>query len=102
MLMRCYIIELDWDAFSAMKRRDVVSWSKMISGFIHCGMPDEAIAVFQEMNQTQEKPNAVTIINQVKLAQFTAELKRSKWAHGIAISSGLAAEVAIRTANAEP
>lgn len=54
MLMRCYIIELDWDAFSAMKRRDVVSWSKMISGFIHCGMPDEAIAVFQEMNQTRE------------------------------------------------
>lgn len=63
---KCYIIELDWDVFSAMKRRDVVSWSKMISGFIHCGMPDEAIAVFQEMNQTQEKPNAVTIINQLE------------------------------------
>ncbi|KAJ0076929.1 hypothetical protein Patl1_35727 [Pistacia atlantica] len=95
---KCYVIEVAWELFSAMKRRDVVSWSTMIAGFTHCGMPDEAISVFQEMNQTQEKPNAVTIINLLEACSVTAELRRSKWAHGIAIRRGLAAEVAVGTA----
>ncbi|KAI8000575.1 Pentatricopeptide repeat-containing protein [Camellia lanceoleosa] len=34
------------------ERRDTVTWSTMIAGFTPCGMPDEAIAVFQEMNQS--------------------------------------------------
>lgn len=95
---KCHVIEVAWELFSAMKRRDVVSWSTMIAGFTHCGMPDEAISVFQEMSQTQEKPNAVAIINLLEACSVTAEMRRSKWAHGIAIRRGLAAEVAVGTA----
>lgn len=94
----CYLIEHAWELFSAMKRRDVVSWSTMIAGFTHCGMPAEAISVFHAMNQTQQKPNAVTIINLLEACSVMAEVKRSKWAHGIAIRRGLGGEVTVGTA----
>ncbi|EEF41477.1 pentatricopeptide repeat-containing protein At2g17210 [Ricinus communis] len=95
---KCNLIELAWEVFSRTRRRDVVLWSTMIAGFAHCGKPDEAIAVFQKMNEGIEVPNAVTIINLLQACSVSAELKRSMWAHGAAIRRGLAAEVAVGTA----
>ncbi|PON45036.1 Tetratricopeptide-like helical domain containing protein [Parasponia andersonii] len=95
---KCSLIDQARKLFEGIKSRDVVSWSTMVAGFSHCGRPDEAIAVFQEMQQAQEKPNAITIINLLEASSLLAELKRSKWAHGITIRCGLAAEVAVGTA----
>ena len=95
---KCDLIELAWKLFDRLKTKDTVSWSAMIAGFNHCGKPDEAIALFQEMNQAQEKPNGVTILSLLEAFSVSADLKRSKWAHGIAIRRGLAAEVAVGTA----
>ncbi|KAL6978069.1 hypothetical protein U1Q18_047819 [Sarracenia purpurea var. burkii] len=92
------LIAFAWNLFSQTKRRDTVIWSTMIAGFVHCGMPDEAIAVFQAMNQAQNKPNAVTVLNLLDACSVSAELKRSKSAHGIAIRRGLAVDVAVGTA----
>ncbi|KAK0583249.1 hypothetical protein LWI29_035142 [Acer saccharum] len=80
-----------------MKRKDVVSWSTMIAGFAHCGMPDEAISVFRDMKQAEENPHMVTIINLLEACSVSAELSKSRWAHGIAIRGGLAGEVAVGT-----
>ncbi|XP_059648083.1 pentatricopeptide repeat-containing protein At2g17210 [Cornus florida] len=95
---KCNIIMLAWRLFNQMKRRDTVTWSTMIAAFAYCGMPDEAIAVFQQMYWVHEKPNMVTMLNLLEACSVSAELKRSKWAHGIAIRRGLAAEVAVGTA----
>ncbi|XP_062177601.1 pentatricopeptide repeat-containing protein At2g17210 [Alnus glutinosa] len=99
---KCDLVELAWDLFDGMERRDVVSWSTMIAGFTYCGNPDEAIAVFQEMSHdAQEKLNAVAIINLLDACSASAELRKSKWAHGISIRRGLEAEVAVGTAIVE-
>ncbi|XP_023913663.2 pentatricopeptide repeat-containing protein At2g17210 [Quercus suber] len=98
---KCNLIELAWELFDGMERRDVVSWSTMIAGFTYCGKPDEAIAVFQEMIYAQEKLNVVTIINLLEACSASAELRRSMWAHGISIYRGLEAEVAVATAIVE-
>ncbi|KAF5740360.1 pentatricopeptide repeat-containing protein [Tripterygium wilfordii] len=95
---KCCLIELAWRTFVRMKRRDTVSWSTMIAGFTLCGKPDEAIAVFQEMNREKVKPNAVTIINLLEACSVSSELKRSKWAHGIAVREFFAEEVSVGTA----
>ncbi|KAK9287215.1 hypothetical protein L1049_015628 [Liquidambar formosana] len=95
---KCNLVELAWKLFGAMKSRDMVSWSTMIAGFTHCGKPDEAIAVFKEMNQAQEKPNAVTVLNLLEACSVSADLKRSKWAHCVAIRRGFLGEVAVGTA----
>ncbi|XP_062081536.1 pentatricopeptide repeat-containing protein At2g17210 [Humulus lupulus] len=95
---KCSLIDQARKLFNGIERKDVVSWSTMIAGFTHYGRQDEAIAVFQEMQKAQEKPNRVTIINLLEACSLLADLARSKWAHGIAIRSGLAVEVAVGTA----
>ncbi|KAI8529159.1 hypothetical protein RHMOL_Rhmol12G0204000 [Rhododendron molle] len=92
------LITFAWNVFNQVKRRDTVTWSTMIAGFTHCGMPDEAIAVFREMNKTQNKPNAITVLNLLEACSVSAELKRSKSAHAVAIRRGLAPDVAVGTA----
>lgn len=98
---KCSLVELAWELFNGIKRRDVVSWSTMIAGFTYCGKPNEAMAVFQEMTLAQKKLNVVTVINLLEACSALAELRRSKWAHGISIRRGLEAKVAVGTAIVE-
>ncbi|XP_043712266.1 pentatricopeptide repeat-containing protein At2g17210 [Telopea speciosissima] len=95
---KCDMVDLAWKLFKRMTRRDMISWSTMIAGFTHCGMPNEAITIFQEMNQLQEKPNAVTMLSLLEACAVSADLRRSKWAHAIAIRRGLSTEVEVGTA----
>lgn len=94
----CNLITYAWSQFSNMRTRDAVTWSTMIAGFTHCGMPDEAITVFREMSHTSERPNAVTMLNLLEACALSADMKRSRWAHGIAIRRGLASDVVVGTA----
>ncbi|XP_052180844.1 pentatricopeptide repeat-containing protein At2g17210 [Diospyros lotus] len=95
---KCNLIRPAWNLFNLIKRRDTVTWSTMIAGFTRCGMPDEALYLFQEMSQVENKPNAITLLNLLEACSVSAELKRSKSAHGIAVRRGLAGEVAVGTA----
>ena len=95
---KCNLIEHAWKLFNQLRTKDRVSWSTMISGFNHCGQPDEAMALFQEMIRAQERPNEVTILSLLEACSVSPDLKRSKSAHGIAIRRGLTAEVAVGTA----
>ncbi|XP_055815436.1 pentatricopeptide repeat-containing protein At2g17210 [Solanum dulcamara] len=94
----CNLITYAWSQFSNMRTRDAVTWSTMIAGFTHCGMPDEAIAVFREMSHISEWPNAITMLNLLEACALSADMKRSRWAHGIAIRRGLASDVVVGTA----
>lgn len=94
---KCARIELAWKLFARMKRRDMISWNVMIAGFTHCGKPEKALAIFQEMNIAQVQPNAIVMLNVLEACSVWAELKRSKWAHAYAIRTGFASEVAVGT-----
>ncbi|KAF8013215.1 hypothetical protein BT93_I1170 [Corymbia citriodora subsp. variegata] len=96
--MKCGRIEIAWNLFNSMEEKETVSWSTMISGLNYNGEPDKAIAVFNKMIHAQERPNAITIVNLLEACSVSAELKRSKSAHGIAIRTCLATEVAVGTA----
>ncbi|XVE66504.1 hypothetical protein DITRI_Ditri08aG0084600 [Diplodiscus trichospermus] len=96
--VKCYLVDFAWKLFDGLKRRDMVSWSTMIGGLAYCGKPDEAVWVFHEMSKTLEKPTVVTIINLLEACSLSAELRRSKWAHGVAIRREMAADVAVATA----
>lgn len=95
---KCGLIEHAWKLFDGLKTKDTVSWSTMMAGFNHCGKPYDAIALFHEMNRAGEKPNGVTVLSLLEAASVSADLKRSKCSHAIAIRRGFAAEVAVGTA----
>ncbi|CAH8363696.1 unnamed protein product [Eruca vesicaria subsp. sativa] len=73
--------------FESMAFKDVVSCSTMISGLARSGRPGEAISIFCQM---KDKPNAITIINLLDACSVSADLRKSRWAYGIAIRRGLA------------
>ncbi|KAL6506743.1 hypothetical protein OROHE_022575 [Orobanche hederae] len=94
---KCNQIDISWRLFCQIKRPDIVTWSTMISAFTHCGLPDEAISLYREMRLSQERPNPITLLNLLEACALSAEIGRSKCAHGIAIRMGLASHVAVGT-----
>ncbi|KAK4772313.1 hypothetical protein SAY86_014088 [Trapa natans] len=78
--------------------RDTVSWSALIGGLARSGKPDDALSLFDKMIRAGEEPNGITMVNLLEACASSAEVKRSKSAHGIAIRRGLADEVAVGTA----
>ncbi|RZC45737.1 hypothetical protein C5167_038694 [Papaver somniferum] len=95
---KCDLVELGLKLFNGMERRDMISWSTMITAFSNAGKTDEALNLFREMILVQEKFNSVTILSLFEVCAISAELKRCKCAHGLAIRSGFASEVAVATA----
>lgn len=98
---KCDLVEPAWKVFISMEERDLISWSAIIGGFAHCGRPDEAIALYQEMMLAQQKPNSVTMLSLLEACSILADLERLKWAHGMTIKSGIMNEVAVSTATLE-
>lgn len=62
MYAKCGEVELARQVFDRMSQRDVVSWTSMIAGYAQKGYADEALELFQQMQQTGMKPNLVTIV----------------------------------------
>lgn len=83
----CNLVDAARTVLDSMTYKDVVSCSSMISGLARCGRPDEAISVFCQM---MDKPNAITISNLLDACSVSADLRKSKWAHGLALRRGLA------------
>ncbi|KAJ0254375.1 Pentatricopeptide repeat-containing protein [Hirschfeldia incana] len=91
----CSLDDAARTVFESLAYKDVVSCSTMISGLARSGRPDEAITIFCQM---KDKPNAITVVNLLDACSVSADLRISKWAHGIAIRRGLAtADISVDT-----
>ncbi|KAL5706145.1 hypothetical protein ACHQM5_024353 [Ranunculus cassubicifolius] len=95
---KCGLVEVSLKLFRQMEQRDTISWSTMIMAFSHSGKPEEAVGLFQEMALLRENFNYVTILSLLEACSVMADLRRSKWAHGIAVRNEMASEVVIGTA----
>ncbi|GAV87549.1 PPR domain-containing protein/PPR_2 domain-containing protein/DYW_deaminase domain-containing protein [Cephalotus follicularis] len=49
--------------FDRMKRKNVVSWNLMISGYLKTGQPEKCISLFREMQSSGLKPDEITLSN---------------------------------------
>ncbi|KAJ0963840.1 hypothetical protein J5N97_028962 [Dioscorea zingiberensis] len=91
------LMQLALRLFNSMKRRNLISWSTMITGYAHTGRPDEAIAFFRDMRLAQVKPNIVTMLSLLEACAASAELKLSKSAHAMIARNNLAKDLAVST-----
>eukprot|EP01018_Ginkgo_biloba_P029185 Gb_18412 [translate_table: standard] len=92
---RC--IEIAQHIFHKMPKRDVVSWNAMIAGYAQNGQPNEALTVFHEMQQTDMKPNRVTIVSVLPACADLAALQQGKDIHNYIIKNGFESDVTVRT-----
>ncbi|XP_029120555.1 pentatricopeptide repeat-containing protein At1g09220, mitochondrial-like [Elaeis guineensis] len=64
MYAKCGSIESSYKVFQEMHgRRNLVSWTSIISGFAMHGMANEAVRQFEEMGRADVKPNRVTFLS---------------------------------------
>ena len=63
MYVKCGAVDDARKEFDRMDRRDVVTWSAMISGYAQNGRPSEAVELFELMMSEQIKPNDVALVS---------------------------------------
>lgn len=88
------------DLFRTMPSRNIVSWTAMISGYAQNGFADQAIGVFEKMltEDSDVKPNWVTIISVLPACAHSAALQRGRWVHDFASRIGLDSNTSVQTA----
>lgn len=84
----CGSLEDACKVFERMHERDVVSWNMMIAGYSKCGLHNEAIALFWEMNRAGVKPTKITFVNVLKACTESKSLE-----DGMAIHTNMKSEM---------
>ncbi|KAM6546930.1 hypothetical protein CsatB_027666 [Cannabis sativa] len=62
MYAKCGCIDIALKLFHQMTKKDVISWSTMISGLAHNGEACKAIELFRDMERSKVKPNGITLL----------------------------------------
>ncbi|RAL40123.1 hypothetical protein DM860_008263 [Cuscuta australis] len=63
MYAKCGRLDFARELFDKMPVRDVICWNAMISGFAMNGRGEEAMALFQEMQNSGTRPDDITLIS---------------------------------------
>ncbi|MCO5599656.1 hypothetical protein L7F22_053761 [Adiantum nelumboides] len=95
MYSRCGSIKDARQVFDALKRRDLVSWGAMISGYAMLEDSVSALELFEEMDKQNIKPNRVIFLSAIKACRSLRALRKGKSAHGLVIESGLESDLAV-------
>eukprot|EP01018_Ginkgo_biloba_P034183 Gb_33070 [translate_table: standard] len=98
MYSKCRHVKIAHQLFDKMSKRDVVSWSAMIAGYVQCGQANEALTLFCQMQLADVKPDSVTMLNVLRACSHLAALQQAKWIHGYIIRSGFELDAIVGTA----
>eukprot|EP01018_Ginkgo_biloba_P002599 Gb_38503 [translate_table: standard] len=84
--------------FDQMPKRDVCSWTIMIAACTRHGLAEEALALFDQMQGTDIKPNQFTFAGVLPACANLAALKRGMEIHEEIIRSGVESDVFVENA----
>eukprot|EP01018_Ginkgo_biloba_P034078 Gb_04445 [translate_table: standard] len=98
MYAKCGNIDFARHLFDGMSKRDVVTWTAMIAGYVQNGQANEALKFFHQMQLAGVKPNRVTILSLLSACADLAALQQGKDIHDYVIKSNLESDVSVATA----
>ncbi|GAB4861874.1 hypothetical protein Ancab_037129 [Ancistrocladus abbreviatus] len=75
--------------FNAMRRRDIVSWSTIISGYSQAGRGEEAFQLFSLMMREGTKPTGFALASVLSVCGNMAILEQGKQLHAYVLMTGL-------------
>eukprot|EP01018_Ginkgo_biloba_P019175 Gb_04167 [translate_table: standard] len=84
--------------FDKISKRNIVPWNAIIAGYAQIGRFMEALALFNEMQLEDLKPNSVTLMSVLAACAHVAALPIGKRIHGYIIKSGFELDVVMKTA----
>ncbi|EFJ25395.1 hypothetical protein SELMODRAFT_99756 [Selaginella moellendorffii] len=96
---KCGDLEGARKVFNRLERKDVISWSTMISAYNQSGRHSEAIEIYRLMeSETSVEPNAVTFVGVIGACTGCGDVIRGIQVHGRLVSLGLETDVAVGSA----
>eukprot|EP01018_Ginkgo_biloba_P037424 Gb_17094 [translate_table: standard] len=95
MYAKCGNLHIARQLFDKMPTRDVVSWSAMIGGYTQNGHAPEALALFNQMQQADVKPNSVTMLSVLSACAQSGALQQGKWIHDYIGRNGFESDVSV-------
>ena len=75
MYAKCGMLLKAREVFEELPVRDVVAWSALIGGYVHHGLPEEALKCFVRMQNEGISPNAFTFVSILKSCSNMVFLK---------------------------
>jgi pentatricopeptide repeat protein len=85
-------------AFTEIRRKDVVSWTEMAAGCLHCGEPAKAIGIFSHMMLDGVMPNSYTFATAANACASLTDLDEGRRVHGYVIKLGDDSDVGVDNA----
>lgn len=74
-------LNLAHQLFESMPKRDAVSWNTMLGGFCRVGQYKEALALFNEMERSIDRPNKTTLSVTLFACASVGALDIGTWIH---------------------
>ncbi|KAI4301192.1 hypothetical protein L6164_034496 [Bauhinia variegata] len=78
--------------FRSIESKDIVSWTSMISCYVHNGLALEALELFYSMKETGIQPDYIALVSILSAAASLSALKKGKEIHGFLIRKGFSLE----------
>ncbi|KAF6161719.1 hypothetical protein GIB67_037814 [Kingdonia uniflora] len=98
MYSKCDSIDVARRVFDRMKKRDLVAWNSMITGYTQIYFGEEAIELFQELQIEGFAPNETTFSCIFKASAMIPDSSLDRCFHSIALKYGCLSDVFVGTA----
>eukprot|EP01018_Ginkgo_biloba_P026951 Gb_35042 [translate_table: standard] len=98
MYAKCGSIQDAREVFDEMSTRDVVSWTAMIAGYVQNGHAHQALALFNQMQLENVKPDLVTMTTALSACTQIGDLQQGEWIHGHVVRSGFETDIFVGAA----
>eukprot|EP01018_Ginkgo_biloba_P001138 Gb_18436 [translate_table: standard] len=95
MYAKCGLIQAARRVFDKMSKRNVVSWTAMIVGYVQNGHSEEALKLYVELQCARLKPNQFTFASLLSACATLACLELGKEVHAHVIKNGLESDVSV-------
>ncbi|KAE9611203.1 hypothetical protein Lal_00012044 [Lupinus albus] len=84
--------------FDGLSEASIISWTAMISGYIHFNHLYEGATLFSKMLEEGIFPNEITILSLVKECGNAKALELGKWLHAFTLRNGFTISLVLATA----
>ncbi|GMH06789.1 hypothetical protein Nepgr_008629 [Nepenthes gracilis] len=88
MYMKCSSPEEAVDLFQRMPKKNVVSWSVLISGYTQNGRAYESVRIFRHMLSDGNRPDAISLVKVLTASSELGILQQALCLHGYVVRNG--------------
>ncbi|CAL5427583.1 unnamed protein product [Camellia sinensis] len=91
----CGNVDYASHVFNSIEVKNIVSWTSMITCYVHNGLANEALDLFLSVNETGIEPDFIALMSVLSAAASLSALRKGKEIHGFLVRKGFILEGSI-------